>query len=418
MCLGYFSKRCYGDSCVGGDTARPTVAIVAIAHACRTTVISEGFLPDLLSPLSLRSVTLASRIVISPMCQYSAVDGFVQDWHLAHYGRLALGRPAMIVVEATAVAPEGRISHGDLGLWSDEHVPSLKRIADFMRGQNVVPAIQLGHAGRKGCAQRPWDGYNPLGADDLAERGEEPWPLVSVTSEPANAASQVPQELSAQGIEALVRAWKEAARRALDAGFEAVEIHAAHGYLLHAFLSPLSNTRTDEFGGGIDNRMRFTLMVAEAIREVWPDHLPLMCRISACDGPDRGWSLEDSVLLAGELKRRGVDVIDCSSGGIGNSPTLLARSPGFQVPFAERIRREAGIATMAVGLILTHRQADDVVANGQADLVAIGREALADPCWPLHARRSLTGQGYEAWAPQYGWWLERREKTLARADQG
>lgn len=379
---------------------------------------AEDLLTALFTRLSLRGVTMANRIVISPMCQYSSVDGFVQDWHHAHYGRLALGQPGMIVVEATAVTPEGRLGHGDLGIWSDEHVPSLKRIADFMREHDVVPAIQLGHAGRKACTQRPWDGHGPLEAEDLTKRGEAPWPLVSVTSEPANGNSQTPRELSVKGIEDLVRAWKDAARRALAAGFEVVEIHAAHGYLLHSFLSPLSNTRTDEFGGGIENRMRFLLAVAEAVRDVWPAHLPLMCRISACDGPDHGWSLDDSVLLAGELKRRGVDVIDCSSGGIGYSSTLIARGPGFQVPFAEHIRGKADIPTMAVGLIVDHRHADDIIAKGQADLVAIGREALANPCWPLHARLALTGQGYEVWAPQYGWWLERREKALAKAGQG
>jgi len=338
------------------------------------------------------------------------MDGFVQDWHLMHYGRLALGGIAMAILEATAIVPKGRLGYGDLGIWSDDHISGLARIADLLLSQSVVPAIQLGHAGRRACTQRPWHGHGPIGPEDFGLRSEARWPPVSVSREPAGNAYPAPKALTVSDIEFLIGAWKDAARRCLQAGFQIVEIHAAHGYLLHAFLSPLSNHRTDSFGGDIAGRMQFCLRVAEAVRTVWPSHLPLLFRISTCDGSDAGWSLDDSVLLAKELKARGVDAIDCSSGGIRYSSTLIARNPGFQVPFAAHVKRHAEIPTVAVGLITEPEQANAIIRSEQADLVAIGRELLFNANWPLHAQLELEPEkGFSRWPDQYGWWLNHRK---------
>ncbi|HJT07014.1 MAG TPA: NADH:flavin oxidoreductase/NADH oxidase [Stellaceae bacterium] len=371
--------------------------------------------PLLLSPTTLRGVTLRNRIVISPLCQYSAADGMANDWHFAHLARFALGGAGAVFVEATAVHKDGRITHGDMGLWSDAHIAPLRRIADFLRAHGAVPAIQLGHAGRKASMQRPWHGNGPLDASDRA-RGEEVWRIVAPSALAMDEGWLMPVELSPAEMAQLREHFRRAALRAAEAGFAAVELHGAHGYLLHSFLSPLSNRRNDAYGGDRAGRMRFPLEIAETVRAAWPKDRPMFFRTSSVDGIDGGWALDDTVALARELKARDVDVVDCSSGGIAGSATAarIARHPGFQVPFAERVRREAGIKTMAVGLIMEPQQAEAVLQAGQADLIAIGRQALYDPNWPLHAERALGGDGadFERWPVQAGWWLERRERGL------
>ncbi|HWQ38682.1 MAG TPA: NADH:flavin oxidoreductase/NADH oxidase [Burkholderiales bacterium] len=370
--------------------------------------------PLLFAPLQLRGVTLKNRIVISPMCQYSAKNGLANDWHLVHLGKFALGGAGLVFTEATAVEARGRITHGDLGIWSDHHVPPLQRITAFLKGHGAVPAMQLAHAGRKASMQRPWHGNGPLDDTDR-RRGEDAWEVVAPSPEPMDAGWLVPHELTVAEIRQVQDAWVRAARRALVAGFEVIELHSAHGYLGHEFLSPLSNKRRDEYGGDLRGRMRFTLELAEAVRAAWPQDKPLFVRVSSVDGIDGGWSLDDTVALARELKALGVDVLDCSSGGLKGAATAarIKRSPGFQVPFSDRVRREVGMRTMTVGLILEAHQAEAILQAGQADLVAIGREALYDPNWPLHAEVALGVEGeYESWPVQYGWWLEKRRHML------
>ncbi|NYT64514.1 NADH:flavin oxidoreductase/NADH oxidase [Alcaligenaceae bacterium] len=368
----------------------------------------------LFTPFTLGSVTSRNRLVVSPMCQYAAVDGMPNDWHLAHLGRFAQGGFGIIMLEATAVVPEGRITHGDLGLWSDDHIPAFTRLSHFIKQQGVVPAIQLGHAGRKASSARPWHGNGSLQVDGPADHGQ-PWLTMAPSAIPMAEGWHTPKEMTSLDMETLKAQWVSATQRALQSGFEFLEVHAAHGYLLHSFLSPLSNLRQDAYGGDLDGRMKFPLEVVEAVRAVWPDDKPLAVRISAVDGLDGGISIEDSTRFAQELKSRGVDIVDCSSGGIagGASAARVARKPGFQVPFAQAIRAGAGIKTMAVGLIMDPVMANDVVAQGQADLVALGREALVNPNWPLHAYRSLTGDtSFDQWPVQAGWWLDRREWSL------
>jgi 2,4-dienoyl-CoA reductase-like NADH-dependent reductase (Old Yellow Enzyme family) len=379
--------------------------------------------PSLFTPLAIGDVTLKNRVVIAPMATYSAVDGIAQDFHLAHLGRLALGGAGCVFVEATAVTDQGRITNGDMGLWSAAHVPPLRRIAQFMKSQNVVPGIQIAHAGRKGSMQRPWYGNGPLTAEDLA-RGEKTWDIVAPTGEPMAEGFVAPKALSVSDLAVLKGQWADAAERALEAGFEILEIHNAHGYLIHQFLSPLSNTRTDAYGGDFAGRTRFPLEVAEAVRAAWPRSKPLFLRVSAVDGLEGGWSMDDTVAYAKELKARGIDVIDCSSGGLYGSATAarVKRSWGFQVPYAERVRREADIKSMAVGLIVDPAFAESILQKGQADLIAIAREALVNPCWPQMAEIALGRKAIEAmddWPVQYGWWLKHRERSIAqiRADE-
>ncbi|MGO4713131.1 NADH:flavin oxidoreductase/NADH oxidase [Bradyrhizobium sp. 2TAF24] len=376
--------------------------------------------PRLFTPITLRGVTARNRLIISPMCQYSAEGGMASDWHLVHLGKFAQGGAGIVMTEAAAVVAEGRITHGDLGIWTDAQVAPLARIATFLRNNGAVPAIQLAHAGRKASMQRPWYGNAALTADDHA-RGDTPWPIVAPSPIPMDEGWLMPHELGIEELAALRDHWRAATLRAAAAGFEVLEVHCAHGYLLHEFLSPLSNRRTDGYGGDLAGRMRFPLEIIAAVRDVWPDNRPLFVRISAVDGIDGGWTLEDSVAFAREAKARGVDVIDCSSGGLMGSATAarLPRGYGFQVPFAAEIRKQAGIATMAVGLILHPQQAEDILAEGHADIVAVGREALFDPNWPLHAELALSGRSegvFDAWPRQYGWWLERREPGLRRLD--
>jgi len=379
--------------------------------------------PLLFTPITLREVTFRNRVVIAPMATYSAVDGLAQDFHFAHWGRLVLGGAGCVFVEATAVTEQGRITNGDLGIWSDAHVPALKRIAEFMKAQKVVPGIQLAHAGRKGSMQRPWFGNGALTAEDLA-RGERKWDTVAPTAEPMAEGHIVPRQLTVSDLVTLRGHWADAAKRALDAGFEVLEIHNAHGYLMHQFLSPLSNKRTDAYGGDLAGRMRFPLEVAEALRAVWPSDKPVFVRVSAVDGIEGGWTMDDTVAYAKELKARGIDVIDCSSGGLYGSATAarVKRTWGFQVPYAERVRREVGIKSMAVGLIVDPFFAEDILQKGQADLIAIAREALVNPCWPQMAEIALGRKPIDAmddWPVQYGWWLKHRERSIEqiRADE-
>lgn len=374
--------------------------------------------PLLFQPIRLRDITARNRLVVSPMCQYSARDGHVTDWHLVHLGKFAQGGAGIVFVEATAVERRGRITHGDTGIWDDEHIAGLRRIADFVRSQGAVPALQLAHAGRKAGMARPWYGNGPLTPEDLA-RGDKPWSTVAPTETPLDEGWNVPRAFQRGDFQTVLAAFRSAVRRAVAAGFDIIEVHAAHGYLLHTFLSPLSNTRSDEYGGGRESRMRFPLEVVRAVREDWPKSKPLFVRVSSIDDVDGGWSVEDTVAFARELKAIGVDVIDCSSGGILGSATaatkmLLPRVPGFQLPFAERVRKE-GIKTMAVGLILTPQQAEEALQAGRADLIAIGREALYDPNWPLHAAQALGADPEMGrWPVQYGWWLTRRESLLRK----
>jgi len=375
--------------------------------------------PLLFQPLELRGLTLKNRIVISPMCQYSATEGLANDWHFAHLARFALGGAGLVFTEATAVEREGRITHGDLGIWSDAHVEPLKRIATFLKANGSIPAMQLAHAGRKASMQRPWHGNGPLDDSDRA-RGEDVWPVAGPSAIPMDAGWLTPHALTLDEIKRLRRSWTTAARRALDAGFEVIEVHGAHGYLLHEFLSPLSNHRDDAYGGSFDNRIRLALEIVEDVRTVWPADKPLFFRVSSVDGVDGGWTIEDSIALSRRLRPLGVDVMDCSSGGLMGSATAarVKRFPGFQVPYAAAIRRDAAIPVMAVGLILEPHQAEEILRNGEADLIAIGREALRNPHWPLHAEEALGIENeYASWPVQAGWWLDKRKKSLTPAAQ-
>src|SRR3954454_22050042 len=349
---------------------------------------------NLFSPLQLRDVQLRNRIGVSPMCQYSSEDGFANDWHLVHLGARAVGGAAMVMTEATAVVPEGRISPQDLGLWKDEQIEMLSRIFRFIEGEGAVPAMQLAHAGRKASTSPPWLGGNPVSEADGGWR-----PIFAPTAEAFEEGDIVPQELDRAGIEHVVRAFAETAQRALTAGAKIIEIHAAHGYLIHEFLSPLSNKRTDEYGGSFENRTRVAREVVESVRRVWPERYPLLVRISASDWVEGGWDVEQSSELAKNLKSLGVDMIDCSSGGAVPHAKIKV-GPGYQVPFSEQIRRDAQIATAAVGMITDPQQANEIITSGCADMVFLAREFLREPYWPIKAARAL---GIDLSAPvQYG----------------
>ena len=349
----------------------------------------------LFTPFQLRSVSFANRIGVSPMCEYSSVDGFAADWHLVHLGARAQGGAGLVILEASAVVPEGRISIADLGIWKDEHIPNLQRIATFLHQQGARAGIQLAHAGRKGGMSAPFTGERLL---DPSEGGWQPVAPSALAFSPTYA---VPTALDQAGIDAVIEAFRQATHRAFKAGFDLVEIHAAHGYLLHEFLSPLANHRTDNYGGSFENRIRLLLEVVDAVRAEWPAHLPLLVRISATDWADESapsWTIDESVQLAHHLRDHGVDLIDCSSGGqIPNAKIPVA--PGFQVQFAERIRRQANIPTAAVGLITDPTQADAIISSGQADLVFLAREFLRDPYWPVHAAAALGEPA--SWPDQY-----------------
>ncbi|MBY0575200.1 MAG: NADH:flavin oxidoreductase/NADH oxidase [Gallionellaceae bacterium] len=346
----------------------------------------------LFEPLKLRDITLSNRIGIPPMCQYSARDGIAADWHFVHYGSRAVGGAALMIVEATAIVPEGRISPGDLGLWDDQQIEPLARIARFSQEQGCVPAIQLAHAGRKASVGLGWQAQSTLSE---AEGG---WAVVAPSSVAYDTGYAVPDELDAAGIRNVIAQFAASARRAREAGFQVAEIHAAHGYLLHQFLSPLSNRRTDAYGGSFENRTRLVREVVAAVRAEWPERLPLLIRLSATDWAEGGWNVDETVDLCRMLKGGGIDLVDVSSAGLAPKVKIPA-GPGFQTGFAARVRNEAGIPTSAVGLVTSPEQADHIIRTGQADIVLLGREILRDPYWPLHAAQSL-GQTV-SWPLQY-----------------
>jgi 2,4-dienoyl-CoA reductase-like NADH-dependent reductase (Old Yellow Enzyme family) len=349
-------------------------------------------MPHLFEPLTLRSVTLRNRIAVAPMCQYSAREGLANEWHLVHLGARAVGGAGLVLTEATGVEARGRISPADLGLWEDRQIEPLARIVRFVEAQGAVPGIQLAHAGRKGSTAPPWEGRAGVTPEDGG------WQVVGPSALAFDAGYPMPAALDEAGIAEVVAAFGAAARRARDAGFRVAEVHAAHGYLLHQFLSPLSNVRTDRWGGSFENRTRLVREAVAAVRAAWPEELPVLLRLSATDWVDGGWDLEQSVELCRSVRALGVDLVDTSSGGL-DPRQKVAAGPGYQTPFAERIRREAGIATGAVGLLTTPEQCDHVVRTGQADLVLLARELLRDPHFPLRAAAALGQPG--PWPRQY-----------------
>lgn len=354
----------------------------------------------LMSPATLRGLTLRNRAVVAPMCQYSSIDGFANDWHFVHLGRFGIGGFGLVIFEATGVVPEGRISYADLGLWKDEHIAPLARIVDFLHSQNTAAGIQLAHAGRKASTSVPWISQRKLTDEQKKAVGYEHWQPVGPSAKSHDAWDgdyQIPVELDKAGIQRVIDGFVAAAQRAEKAGFDTVEIHAAHGYLLNQFLSPLANLRTDEYGGSLQNRMRLVLEVTEAVRAVWPTEKPLLARLSVSDNCADGWQVEDSVILARELKARGVEAIDCSSGGFAQG--RIKSAPAYQVPFAAAVREGADIPTMAVGLLGDVEEAEAILENGEADFIALARGALNNPNWPLHANRELGGD-YEQWPIQ------------------
>lgn len=378
----------------------------------------------LFSPFKLRGVTFPNRIVIAPMQMYKArPDGKMTDWHFQHLAKYAVGGAGTVMTEALIVDPVGRNTYGDCGIWSDDHVAPLRRFVEFMHDQGGLAAAQLHHAGPKSARQRPWEGLGPLGQAE-ADRGEKPWQPVSSSDGRSVEGWHQPRAMTVDEIKKLVEDYGAGARRCDAAGVDVLDIHAAHGYLVHSFLSPVANFRTDQYGGDLQGRMRFALEIAESVRANWPSNKPILFRISCVDWrkdlDDRkdGWTIEDSFVLARELHKRGIDVIDCSSGGIRAENSLMDYAKkrkklgrGHQVPYAEAIRRETGIPTMAVGVILDGPQAEAILQKGQADLIAIGREALVDPHWGLHAAQALgVDAGWGMWPPSYGWWLNLRER--------
>ncbi|MGE8340424.1 MAG: NADH:flavin oxidoreductase/NADH oxidase [Flavobacterium sp.] len=347
----------------------------------------------LFSPLTIKKITLKNRIAISPMCQYSAIDGFANDWHLVHLGSRATGGAGLIIQEATAVSPEARISPSDLGIWKDEHIEKLKQINAFIVSQNSIPGIQLAHAGRKASVSAPWSGNKKL---DFAQGG---WQTVAPSAIPYHDGEPfLPEALDKNGIQKVISDFKTATKRVVEAGYQVLEVHAAHGYLLHQFLSPLTNVRTDEYGGSFENRIRFTLEVVEAVQSEWPSDLPLFVRISATDWAENGWNPEESVQLSKILKEKGVDLIDVSSGGLVSHQKITLGS-GYQVPFAEKVKQEANIAIGAVGLITEARQAEEILNMDQADLILFARESLRNPNLPLDFAKALNDD--IQWPKQY-----------------
>ncbi len=338
---------------------------------------------ELFKPLKIKSIELKNRIVISPMCEYSSVDGFANDWHFVHLGSRAVGGAGLIITEATAVSPEARITPDDLGLWKDEHLTEQKKIVDFIQDNGSIAGIQLAHAGRKASHQSPWKGSKLIPSS-----APEGWQTVAPSAIPYAEGTEAPIALDEAGLAKVIRDFKETTKRAVEVGFKVAELHAAHGYLLHQFLSPLSNQRTDQYGGSFENRIRFLLEVTEAVQEVWPKDLPLFVRISATDWAEGGWTAEESVRLSAILKNMGVDLIDCSTGGLVSWQKIPVKA-GYQVPFAEQIKKETGILTGAVGLLTEAAQMEEILASGQADLILIARESLRDPYFPLHAAQQL-----------------------------
>lgn len=371
--------------------------------------------PLLFQPLTVRGVTLRNRIAVSPMAMYCAKNGYPVPFHHIHYGKFAMGGAGLVYVEQAAVTRVGRITNGCLGLWEDGQAEALAPLAAFLSEQGAVPAIQINHSGRKGSAQRAWEGNGVLTVENLAN-GDESWQPLGASATPFAEGWPMPLQLDRAGMDDIRDAFVSTALRALRAGFRIIELHMAHGYLLQSFLSPIANKRTDEYGGSRDNRMRFPLEVARAVRAAIPQDTPLFARISAVDWIEGGWEMDDSVALARELRLAGVDLVDCSSGGNllrGATNSNLTRRPGYQAPFARRVREEAGILSQAVGLIRTPDLAESLLQDGAADIIAIGRQMLFDPFWAHHAAEALGATGaFEAWPRPYGWWLEKWSSGL------
>ena len=369
----------------------------------------------LFSSFKIKSKSFRNRIVLSPMCQYKAKDGVISDWHFQHYSRFAFSGLGAAFVEATGVSPEGRIGHGCTGIWSDSHVEGLSKIAKIFNEYNCLSGIQLAHAGRKASYLRPWDGASPITENDKAEPA---WQTIGPSAIPINNSSPVPKEMTVEDINKVREDFKKAAQRADKAGFDIIEIHGAHGYLLHSFFSPLSNQRNDQYGGSFENRIRLALEIIADIKSVWPDNKPLFYRLSSIDAPGQGANLEDNIKLAKSLKSVGVDVIDCSSGGITGSPVLTKSKiiPGFQVPYSEKIKKDAEISSMAVGAIISADQANEIISNKRADLVAMGRELLADTQWVYKAATYFNLENAKDYLPDsYSFYLSRRDEYLDRA---
>ena len=369
----------------------------------------------LFSSFKIKSKSFRNRIVLSPMCQYKAKDGVISDWHFQHYSRFAFSGLGAAFVEATGVSPEGRIGHGCTGIWSDSHVEGLSKIAKIFNEYNCLSGIQLAHAGRKASYLRPWDGASPITENDKVEPA---WQTIGPSAIPINNSSPVPKEMTVEDINKVREDFKKAAQRADKAGFDIIEIHGAHGYLLHSFFSPLSNQRNDQYGGSFENRIRFALEIIDDIKSVWPDNKPLFYRLSSIDAPGQGANLEDNIMLAKSLKSVGVDVVDCSSGGITGSPVLTKSKiiPGFQVPYSEKIKKDAEISSMAVGAIISADQANEIISNKRADLVAMGRELLADTQWAYKAATYFNLENAKDYLPDsYSFYLSRRDEYLDRA---
>lgn len=366
--------------------------------------------PLLFTPMTIRGVTLKNRIVVSPMSQYSSVNGEPTDWHLVHLGKFAMGGAGVVFCEETSVSERSRKTYDCPGIYTDAQARAWRRVTDFIRAQGAIAGMQLGHAGRKVATRAPWDGFAPLGEADAAS-GRAPWAGIAPSPIPFKEGALPPKEMDQDDIRRVIEMHTEAAKRTLDAGFGILEIHGAHGYIIQQFLSPITNKRTDAYGGDIKGRMRFALELVEAVRAAWPADMPLFFRASCVDGKGGAWDIDDTVVLAGELKARGVDVLDCSSGGIEGPLTLslVPRVPGYHVPFAERIKRETGIPTMAVGLITEAQQAEGYLQAGQCDLVALAREMMWNPNWPVHAAAALGMEKPHELLPRtYAWWLQRR----------
>lgn len=368
----------------------------------------------LFDPLVLRGTTLPNRVVVSPMSQYRAVDGMANDWHLGHLARFALGGSGTVMLEATAISEDARRTAGDLGLWSDAHAEPIERIAAFLAENGSVPAIQLAHAGRKASERRPWHGETPIDDEDLELRGERAWQASGPSRLRYSEAWPEPRPMTVDDIASVVQNFAASAERAVAAGMQAIEVYAGHGFLLHQFYSPIANDRSDQYGGDAEGRSRIVRETAEAIRNAIPDSIPLIFRLSITDWLEDGWSVEESVVLSKQLAECGVDVIDCTSGGIGGDrPVRFPLGEGYQVELSERVRKEAAIPTMAVGMIWSAAHADGVIRSGQADLVAIGRELLDDPNWAHHAARELgVDPAHSMWPPESGWWLGKRQRVV------
>ncbi len=370
---------------------------------------------NLFSAFSLNNKIFRNRIILSPMCQYKANNGFIDEWHLQHYSRFTFSGLGGAFIEATAVSPEGRIGYGCTGIWNDGHIEGLKKITKIFREHNCRSGIQLAHAGRKASFLRPWDGAKPIETND---GDESKWQTIGPSAIAVNADTPTPLEMSLDDINRVKEDFKNAAIRSIKAGFDMIEIHGAHGYLLHSFFSPLSNKRTDNYGGSLENRMRFGLEVVKSIKSILPNDIPLFFRISSVDGAENGTKFEENISYARELKKAGVDIIDCSSGGIGGSPVLTKSKiiPGFQVPYSERIKKEANINTMAVGAIIEPVQAEDIITNCRADLIAIGRELLADTQWVYKAATKFGLSNSKDFLPDsYSFFLSRRDDYLDRS---